>query len=42
MESVVDQVNDVRKFIEAYDVTQRKARKFELARKNLAKVLFDI
>lgn len=42
MENVVDQINDVKKFIDSYEITRKKARKFELARKNLAKALFDI
>lgn len=42
MENVVEQIADVEKFLETYDITQQKARKFELARKNLAKVLFEL
>lgn len=42
MENIIENIQNVDQFMEAYDITQKKARKFELARKNLAKVLFDL
>jgi hypothetical protein len=41
MEDVVERINNVKGFIDSYDITEKKARKFEIARKGLAKVLFE-
>lgn len=42
MEDVVDTIHDVGKFIETYQMTEKKAHKFDMARKSLAKVLFEL
>jgi len=42
MEDVVDRISDVKRFIASYEITEKMAKKFDMARKNLAKVLFDL